>query len=76
MHKGLKQYNLPMVVTWQCCGSKSDFADAKTIVKPHHPASASEMWMSTDIGFYRAAYMQGGLRDGKRVRPSVFPSDA
>ena len=24
--------------------------------------------------FYRAAYMQGGLRDGKRVRLSVRPS--
>ena len=24
--------------------------------------------------FYRAAYMQGGLRDGKGVRPSVCPS--
>ena len=24
--------------------------------------------------FYRAAYMQGGLRDGKRVRPFVCPS--
>ena len=26
---------------------------------------------SPGIRFYRAAYMQGGLRDGKRVRPSV-----
>ena len=26
--------------------------------------------------YYRIAYMQGGLRDGKRVRPSVRPSHA
>ena len=31
---------------------------------------------SRNAAFYRAAYMQGGLRGGKRVRPSVCPSHA